>query len=329
MVKNNRGNEMKKVSVVIIARNEEDSIARCIKSVKKQNYRNKEIIVVDDGSTDRTDEIAEKAGAKTIRNEKNLGIARSFNAGIKASKGDVVITFHADAEMIGNDWIKNILKTLDRDDVGAVTGYRIPKFAGNPNPIEKVHLYFAGAYIASKPTEVREIKWLPTRCDAFKRKALEEVGYFNPRLKVSGDCIDISTRLRNRGYKMLIEPKCRTRINLSTQQNNLKKIIKKRISFGRVIPYLISKHKLSIIRNTSWFFRTVPYIAYFLLLILSVAHPIFLILFLLENLILSLRVAKVTGTDSFFAAFLLIPVYTIFWNIGIIYGLFIMNRRVI
>jgi glycosyltransferase involved in cell wall biosynthesis len=321
--------EKTKVSIVIIAKNEEDSIARCIKSVKKQNYKNKEIIVVDDESTDRTGEISRKTGAKVVRNKNNLGIARSFNVGIKASKGDIIITFHADAEMIGKDWIKNIVKTLSQKGVGAVTGNRVPRFLKKPNPVEKVHLYFGGGYIASAPTETSEINWLPTRCDAFKREALEEVGYFNSRLRVSGDCIDITTKLKNKGYKLLIEPKCKTRINLSAQQNTLKKIMKKRIDFGKVIPYLLVKYKFLIIKNTSWFLTSVPYMAYFLFLILSIFHPLFLFLFLLENLVLSLRIAKVTGADSFFAAFLLIPIYTIVWNIGIIYGLFLINKKII
>lgn len=318
-----------KVSVVIIAKNEEASIARCIKSIKKQSYKNKEIIVVDDGSTDKTGEIARKTGAKVVRNKKNLGIARSFNVGIKASKGDVIITFHADAEMIGEDWIKNIVETLGQEGVGAVTGSRVPKFLKKPNPVEKVHLYFGGGYIPSAPTETSEINWLPTRCDAFKKKALKDAGYFNPKLRVSGDCIDISTKLKNKGYKLLIEPKCKTRINLSAQQNTLKKILKKRIDFGKVTPYLLLKHRFSIIKNTSWFLTSVPYMAYFLFLILSTFHPLFLFLFLLENLVLSLRIAKVTGADSFFAAFFLIPIYTIVWNIGIIYGMFLINKKII
>jgi len=320
---------MKKVSVVIIARNEEESIGRCIKSVLKQNYKNLEVIVVDDASTDRTAKIAKRLRVRVITNKKNLGIARSFNVGVKASKGDLIITLHTDAEMINKDWIDIAANLLKNKNVGAVTGYRIPKFSDKPNSIERVHLYFGGGYIASGSTKTSEIYWLPTRCDAFKRKALKEVGYFNKRLRVSGDCIDISTKLRNKGYKLLIEPRCKTRINLSTQQNTLKKILKKRINFGKVIPYLLVEHGLSIIKNKSWFFRTVPYIGYFLFLVLSIVHPTFLYLFLIGNFVFSAKIAKVTGISSFLAAFILVPVYAIFWNIGIIYGIFLINREII
>ena len=321
---------MKKTSVVIIAKNEEESIGRCIKSVKKQDYKNKEIIVVNDASTDNTAKIARKLGARVITNKKNLGIARSLNVGVKAAKGDVIITLHADAEMVNKDWISNITTTLlENENIGAVTGNRIPKFSGKPNAIEKVHLYFGGAYIPSKPTKVSEINWLPTRCDAFRKEALKKVGYFNKRLKISGDCIDISTRLKKKGYKLLIDPKSKTRINLSSQQNRLKKILKKRINFGKVVPYLLLEHGFSIVRNTSWLLSTIPYIAYFVFLLLALVHPVFFYLFLLENFVLSARIAKVTGTSSFLSAFMLLPFYTILWNIGVIYGIFLINRKVI
>ena len=75
-------NNMKKVSVVIIARNEEENIGRCIKSVLKQNYKDLEIIVVNDVSTDKTAEIAKKLNVKVINNKKNLGIAKSFKVRI-------------------------------------------------------------------------------------------------------------------------------------------------------------------------------------------------------------------------------------------------------
>jgi glycosyltransferase involved in cell wall biosynthesis len=321
---------MEKVSVIIIARNEEKNIGRCIKSVLNQNYKNLEIIVVNDASTDKTNDIAKKMGAKVITNKKNLGIARSFNRGIKFSRGNIVVTLHADAELIGKSWIKYMVNTLLKNkDVAAVTSLRFPRVEDKPSPIERVNLYFGGAYIVSEPKKMTEIDWLPTRSDAFKKTALKQVNYFNEKLKVSGDCIDISTKLRNKGYKLMIDPKVKTRVYLSTQQNNFFRVLKKRIDFGKVIPYLLTCHSFSLIRNKTWVITTIPYIIYFLFFILLFFNPIFLFLFLLENLFLSIRIAKVAGFFSFPAAFVLLPIYTILWNLGIIYGIFLIKRKVI
>jgi len=321
---------MEKVSVIIIARNEEENIGRCIKSVLNQNYKNLEIIVVNDASTDNTAEIANKMGAKVITNKKNLGIARSFNRGIKASKGSILVTLHSDAELIGKHWISDMVNTLlENKNVAAVTSFRMPQIEGKPSPIEKVNLYFGGAYIASRPKKMTEIDWLPTRSDVFRKTTLKQVNYFNEKLRVSGDCIDMSTKLKNKGYKLMINPKVKTRVYLSAQQNSFRKIIKKRINFGKVIPYLLKYHSLSLIKNKTWIITTVPYMVYFLLLILSFINPIFLFLLLLENLFLSIRIAKITGISSFPVAFVLIPIYTILWNLGIIYGIFLINKKII
>jgi len=319
---------MKKVSVVIIARNEEEGISRCIKSVLKQNYKNKEIIVVDDASSDRTAKIAKKMKARVITNKKNLGIARSFNVGIKASKGDIIVTLHADAELIGKNWITRMVKNL-KEDVGGATSNRIPKFEKQPSPTDKVNFYFGGAYETSNKKDTTEIEWLPTRCDIFRKKSLTEINYFNKKLRVSGDCIDLSTKLRKKGYKLILDPKSKALINLSSQQNTFRKILKKRINFGKVIPYLLKQHFSWLITNRTWLITTIPYIAYFWVFILAFFNQIFLILFLLINIILSFRISKITGISSFLAAFVLIPIYTIMWNLGIIYGLFLVNKKII
>ena len=321
---------MKKVSVIIIARNEEESIGRCIKSVLNQNYKNLEIIVVNDASTDKTADIAKKMGVTVITNKKNLGIARSFNRGIKISKGEIIVTLHADAELVGKSWIINMVNTLiENKNVAAVTSFRMPRIEGKPSPIEKVNLYFGGAYTTSRPKILNEIDWLPTRSDVFRKGVLKQVNYFNEKLRVSGDCIDISIRLREGGYKLMINPKVKTKVYLSAQQNNFYKIVKKRINFGKVIPYLLKSHSFSLIKNKTWIITTIPYIIYFLFFILSFINPIFLFLLILENLFLSIRIAKVTGVSSFPAAFVLIPIYTILWNLGIIYGIFLINRKII
>ena len=87
-----------KVSVVIPAYNEEESIARTLKSILKTNYPNFEIIVVDDGSKDRTLEIAKKFEGAQVRvfTKKNSGKGAALNLGIKKAKGEIVFTMDAD-----------------------------------------------------------------------------------------------------------------------------------------------------------------------------------------------------------------------------------------
>jgi len=319
-----------KVSFVIPAYNEEKSIERCVKSALMQNYKDLEIIVVDDGSKDRTAEVAKKLNVRVVRNKKNLGIAESMNRGIKTAKGDFIVTLHADAELIGRNWIRDMLKIFETDkSICVVTCNRIPKFNKNISPIQKVHLYFGGGYSASKLKKPTEIYWLPTRCDMFKRKALEDVNFFDKKFKLSGEDIDISTRLRKKGYKLIFNPNCSAKIHLSFFQSTFYRILKKRIYFGKVIPSLLMRHSTSLITNKTWFITTVPYMVYFLLAIFSFFNSASFLLLLLFNFLLSARIAKVTGLSSFPAAFVLIPIYTIAWGIGIVYGISLVNKKII
>lgn len=319
-----------KVSFVIPAYNEEKGIERCVKSILMQNYKNLEIIVVDDCSKDRTSEVAKKLNVKVVRNKKNLGIAESMNRGAKASKGDFIVTLHADAELIGRNWVKGMLEIFENDkSAGVVTCNRIPEFKKKLSPIEKVHLYFGGGYSISKLKKPTETYWLPTRCDMFKRKALEDVNFFDKKFRVSGEDIDISTKLRKKGYKLIFNPNCSAKIHLSSFQGTFYRILKKRVYFGKVIPSLLMRHSISLITNRTWFITTVPYMIYFLLAILSFFNPLYLFLIFLLNLLISIRIAKVTGLSSFPVAFVLIPIYTIVWGFGIIYGLFLVNKKII
>ena len=86
-----------KFSVIIPVFNREKFIHRAIESVLNQSYKNFELIVVDDGSTDETPNIIKKYPIKIIT-QKNRGVSAARNAGIKASKGDIIAFLDSDDE---------------------------------------------------------------------------------------------------------------------------------------------------------------------------------------------------------------------------------------
>lgn len=86
-----------KSSVIIPAYNEEDGIAETVKKVSDATQKiGSEIIVVDDGSKDRTYEIAKKLGIKLIRHEKNRGKAAALVTGFNSASGEILVTIDAD-----------------------------------------------------------------------------------------------------------------------------------------------------------------------------------------------------------------------------------------
>ena len=88
------------VSVIVPAYNVERFLPRCIESLLKQSYSNLEIIIVDDGSTDKTGDIAEGYAEKYdhIRciHKENGGLSDARNMGLKYSKGEYVVFFDSD-----------------------------------------------------------------------------------------------------------------------------------------------------------------------------------------------------------------------------------------
>jgi len=115
-----------KVTIIIPAHNEEKIIARSIESALETDYDNKEIIVVDDGSTDRTFEIAyqyaKRGLIKLLRRDIASGSkAGALNFGLKFATGDIIITVDADT-LIERDAIKEIVKPLSDPNVSAVSG---------------------------------------------------------------------------------------------------------------------------------------------------------------------------------------------------------------
>ena len=82
-----------KVSVVVIAYNEERYIAECIKSILGQGFKDFELVIVDDCSTDRTWEIISSFRDRRIvriRNRENYNVAKARNIGLKAAKGEFI-----------------------------------------------------------------------------------------------------------------------------------------------------------------------------------------------------------------------------------------------
>lgn len=113
------------VSIIVAAHNEEKTIERCIETLVEAYYPGKkEIIVIDDGSTDRTYHKASRYEdhIKLVRREHCSGTrASAMSTGLPFSTGDVIIPFDADTFMERKSLV-NIIKPLSDPDVGAVSG---------------------------------------------------------------------------------------------------------------------------------------------------------------------------------------------------------------
>lgn len=132
-----------KVSFVIPTLNEEGRIEGCVRAIKPQLRVGDEIIVVDNGSRDKTNQIAEELGCRVVKESKK-GLSNARNAGAKAAKGEILCFIDADG-IVSSGWLAEALKALQNPKISAVSGLNIFK---SEDKLKKIlfNTYTVGAY---------------------------------------------------------------------------------------------------------------------------------------------------------------------------------------
>ncbi|HYR79029.1 MAG TPA: glycosyltransferase [Candidatus Dormibacteraeota bacterium] len=190
-----------KASVIVPAYNAASTLGECVASLRTLNYPNYETIVVDDGSTDSTAQIAEQAGVQTIRLE-HRGLAAARNAGVEAASGEIIAFIDADARA-DRDWLYHLIETITRRDAAAASG---PNFAPAPKSTRAA----AMAVAPGLPREVRagdaDLAQLCGCNMALSKAALTKIGGFDPAFTTAGDDVDLSWRLTASGETLAYAP---------------------------------------------------------------------------------------------------------------------------
>lgn len=184
------------VSIVIPAHNEERWISLCIESLLRQTYKNIEIIVVDDGSKDRTFEIASRYPVRIIRHERCMGEATARTTGTKAAKGEIVLHGECDA-IYPPDYIEKGLKYFKDPEVGAISCGQIKVLSFHNTLITE---YCRVKRFASFQMRAKGEK--PTYgCHMVRREIFEKIGYYDPSCIMGSDA-DLALRIQAAGIKV-------------------------------------------------------------------------------------------------------------------------------
>ena len=187
------------ITVVIPAYNEENFIKITLSSIADQTYKNFELIVVDNNSTDKTGEIARSFGARVIL-EKKKGVAEARQAGFMAAKGAIIITTDADT-VVSSDWVEKMMQGFSDEKIVGFGG--LNRLYSGP-----VGSRAAARYLAT-------VFWLIDRIASsgwnllgsnfgVRKSAFEKIGGFNTDLTL-GEDVDLSQRLKKIG-KVKLDP---------------------------------------------------------------------------------------------------------------------------
>jgi len=178
---------MNKIVVVIPVYNEEKTIGKVIQNLKKEDYNN--IIVVDDGSTDRTYDIVKKEGVSLYRHIINRGLGGALNTGITAALNegaDIIVTFDADLQHDVND-IKKLLYYIEHGYDVAI-GNRLTKGLNKGMPfirrigirgLDFITYLLFGAYVCDSQSGLR----------MFNKEAAFKLDIRTNRMEVSSEII--------------------------------------------------------------------------------------------------------------------------------------------
>jgi len=192
------------VSVIVPAYNEEPVIEGTIRSLLASDYKNYEIIVVDDGSKDRTSEIVrEKFGGDSrvrLFTEPNAGKANALNFGLHYATGEIVIALDADT-MFAPQTIGALAHRFYDSQMGAVAGN-----AKVGNRVNIVTRWQALEYITSQNMDRRAfaslncITVVPGAVGAWRRDLLDQAGGFTSDTLAEDQ--DLTLRIRRLGYNI-------------------------------------------------------------------------------------------------------------------------------
>lgn len=191
-----------KVSTITLTRNRKKILRKALESIKKQTFKDYEMIVIDNNSTDGTQEMVKEEfpEAKLIELDSNRGVA-GRNEGAKIARGEILFLVDDDA-YIDKDAIKNAVKHFEKDPKLGIACFKALK----PGKKE------VGDWVYNMPKEEYKDKEFYTTCftateSAIRAKLLEKMPYFyNEDFIVYGEEYDTAYKILDLGYDIKYFP---------------------------------------------------------------------------------------------------------------------------
>jgi len=224
-----------KVSVVVASYNGARTLKACLDSLQSLNYADYEVILVDDGSTDTTPEIASLY--KTLRyfRQENHGLSVARNTGVAAATGEIVAFTDADCRA-DEDWLHYLVGDLLTSRFTGIGGHNF--LPPEDSPVAAAVLVSPGG-----PAHVmlndRVAEHIPGCNMAFYKCALEEAGGFDPVFTKAGDDVDICWRLQQRGYRIGFNP---AGFVWHYRRSTVAAYLKQQRGYGEAEALLVRKH---------------------------------------------------------------------------------------
>lgn len=223
------------MSVIICSYNGASTVESCLRSMERLRYPEYEVIFVDDGSTDGTQEILKKfPWVRNIR-QKNMGLSYARNVGMNAARGEIIVYTDSDCEA-DEDWLYYMALAMIR---GPHAGM------GGPNLIPDEGSWVADCVGLSPggPTHVmindREAEHVPGCNMAYYTHVAKQLNGFDSQFRAAGDDVDFIWRLQHAGYTIGFAPAAQV---WHYRRNTVKAYLKQQRGYGVAEALLKYKH---------------------------------------------------------------------------------------
>jgi len=203
-------------SVIILGWGGEPYIGACLSALRRQTYPALEVIVVDNGSPDRTGEIVEASypEVRLIRTDRNLGVAGGNNVGLKAAHGQIRVLINADVE-VKPDWLEQLMRAMLADPTIGIAGAKLLypdgtiQFAGGRIEGPQGHTSHAGWHEPDRGQwdAAGDVVFITGATLAITQQALERIGHEDERFfPIDFEDADMSYRARAAGFRVVLVP---------------------------------------------------------------------------------------------------------------------------
>ncbi len=223
---------MLKLSTIILNYNTKDLLNSCLSSLEASEDLSSEIIVVDNASSDGSIELLEKLKSeihnlKVVKNDSNLGFSKGNNSARNYVKGEYVLFLNSDTK-VNKDTLKKSVNYLgEHPEVGALTckivlpsgeldkdarrafptpWVALTHLSGLDRIFPKSKLFSRYWYGYKDDNEINEVDALQGAYFLTRKKVLDQVGWFDEDYFLNGEDIDLSFKIRQKGWKIVYYP---------------------------------------------------------------------------------------------------------------------------
>jgi GT2 family glycosyltransferase len=218
------------VSAVIVNWNGAVHLRICLPSLLAQSYKALEIIVVDNGSSDDSEEVANSFQVKWLALKENVGLAPALNRGAAVATGDFLLFVNNDMRF-DREFVVTLVSALVKDETifavdgmqfsweGSVPGHMATRLTqGHPPRVSSVEMVPGLYFYMEECAEITPVFMASAACMLVRKEVFEKLGGFDARLPLGYEDAEICWRAWIHGWKTMYVPQaiCWHRVGSST-----------------------------------------------------------------------------------------------------------------